>query len=70
MVDHIIDLLYDPNPQIRNVCDASLTLIGEIDMEWEQKLLSQKFAWHNAEWIKVITQEHHDHATTDDGFHD
>lgn len=51
----MIDLLYDTNPQIRQVTDACLEIISQIDGEWETRLKRQKFAWHNSEWIKMIT---------------
>ncbi|KAI8916105.1 kinesin-associated protein-domain-containing protein [Gorgonomyces haynaldii] len=53
LVNLLIDLLYDRNMEIRKVCDAAL---GEIDEDWERKLRIQKFAWHNSEWIGMITQ--------------
>ncbi|KAL2918660.1 hypothetical protein HK105_201494 [Polyrhizophydium stewartii] len=56
IVGYLIDLLYDRNVEIRKMCDASLSIIGEIDEEWERKLRQQKFAWHNSEWIAIMTQ--------------
>lgn len=57
MIDYLIDLLYDRNVEIRKVCDAALSIIGEIDEEWDRKLRRQKFTWHNSEWIKIMTQQ-------------
>ena len=52
----LIDLLYDRNPEIRRACDACLDIIGEISDEWVTKIRSQKFHWHNSEWVKTVTE--------------
>ena len=68
----MIDLLYDTNPQIRQVTDGCLEMISQIDSEWETQLKRQKFAWHNSEWIKIITtmnvdgERDHCHGFEDD----
>ena len=31
------------------MCDATLQLIGEVSSEWGQKLLAEKFRFHNAQ---------------------
>jgi len=64
----LIDLLYDTNPQIRQVTDACLEIISQIDGEWETRLKRQKFAWHNSEWIKMITTMNI-HGDNDDSHH-
>eukprot|EP00842_Homolaphlyctis_polyrhiza_P005073 jgi/Hompol1/5567/HPOL_000419-RA len=56
VVGYLIDLLYDRNIEIRKMCDASLSIIGEIDEDWERKLKQQKFAWHNSEWISIMAR--------------
>ncbi|KAJ8324391.1 hypothetical protein QVD99_002423 [Batrachochytrium dendrobatidis] len=56
VVGYLIELLYDRNIEIRKVCDASLSIIGEIDEDWNRKLRQQKFAWHNSEWISMMTE--------------
>ncbi|KAH9252409.1 hypothetical protein BASA81_009695 [Batrachochytrium salamandrivorans] len=56
VVGYLIDLLYDRNIEIRKMCDASLSIIGEIDEDWNRKLRQQKFAWHNSEWISMMTE--------------
>ncbi|KAH6565822.1 hypothetical protein BASA60_009775 [Batrachochytrium salamandrivorans] len=45
VVGYLIDLLYDRNIEIRKMCDASLSIIG-----------TTKFAWHNSEWISMMTE--------------
>lgn len=46
---YLLDLLHDRNPEVQRVCDATLQLIGEVSPEWGQKLLAEKFRFHNAQ---------------------
>ena len=40
--------------QVQRVCDATLQLIGEISPEWSQKLMAEKFRFHNAQWLEMV----------------
>merc|ERR1711962_604756 len=51
---YLLDLLHDRNPEVQRVCDATLQLIGEVSQEWGQKLLAEKFRFHNAQWLDMV----------------
>ncbi|KAI9179195.1 hypothetical protein H9P43_005857 [Blastocladiella emersonii ATCC 22665] len=64
LVAFLIDLLYDRNPQIRAACDRCLDAIcdlavaGEPDpqvVEWARRIRIEKFHFHNAEWISLVS---------------
>ncbi|KAJ3126935.1 Kinesin-associated protein 3 [Nowakowskiella sp. JEL0407] len=57
VVSYFIDLLYDRNIEIRKMCDVCLDIIAEIDEEWVKKIRLQKFRWHNAEWLQIMSQQ-------------
>merc|ERR1719410_2453273 len=51
---YLLDLLHDRNTEVQRVCDATLQLIGEISPEWSQKLMAEKFRFHNAQWLEMV----------------
>merc|ERR1719266_2495717 len=51
---YLLDLLHDRNPEVQRVCDATLQLIGEVSPEWSQKLMAEKFRFHNAQWLEMV----------------
>merc|ERR1711892_1568716 len=51
---YLLDLLHDRNPEVQRVCDATLQMIGEVSPEWSQKLLAEKFRFHNAQWLEMV----------------
>ncbi|KAJ3343361.1 hypothetical protein HDU93_008726 [Gonapodya sp. JEL0774] len=58
-VAYLIDLLYDRNPEIRQLCDTCLDIITELSPEWGPRIRYQRFRWHNAEWFLVALPNHH-----------
>ena len=53
----MLDLLHDRNPEVQRVCDATLQMIGEISSEWSQKLMAEKFRFHNAQWLEMVQSQ-------------
>ncbi|XP_067108860.1 kinesin-associated protein 3-like isoform X1 [Osmerus mordax] len=51
---YLIDLMHDKNTEIRKVCDNTLDIIAEYDAEWGSKIQSEKFRWHNAQWLEMV----------------
>uniref|UniRef100_A0A672MPQ3 Kinesin-associated protein 3-like n=1 Tax=Sinocyclocheilus grahami TaxID=75366 RepID=A0A672MPQ3_SINGR len=51
---YLIDLMHDKNLEIRQVCDNTLDIIAEYDEEWGKKIQSEKFRWHNSQWLEMV----------------
>uniref|UniRef100_A0A8C5WHH6 Kinesin associated protein 3 n=1 Tax=Leptobrachium leishanense TaxID=445787 RepID=A0A8C5WHH6_9ANUR len=51
---YLIDLMHDKNSEIRKVCDNTLDIIAEYDEEWAKKIQSEKFRWHNSQWLEMV----------------
>ncbi|XP_073732458.1 kinesin-associated protein 3b [Misgurnus anguillicaudatus] len=51
---YLIDLMHDKNVEIRKVCDNTLDIIAEYDEEWGKKIQSEKFRWHNSQWLEMV----------------
>jgi hypothetical protein len=54
IVSYLIDLLYDRNIKIREMCDTCLDIIAETNEEWVIKIRQQRFQWHNSEWLRLM----------------
>ncbi|KAG5850592.1 hypothetical protein ANANG_G00084090 [Anguilla anguilla] len=59
---YLIDLMHDKNAEIRKVCDNTLDIIGEYDEEWGKKIQSEKFRWHNSQWLEMVENRQMDEA--------
>jgi len=51
---YMIDLMHDRNAEIRKVNDSTLDIIREYDSEWEKRIQTEKFKWHNSQWIEMV----------------
>ncbi|XP_056149265.1 kinesin-associated protein 3-like isoform X2 [Lampris incognitus] len=51
---YLIDLMHDKNAEIRKVCDNTLDIIAEYDEEWGRKIQSEKFRFHNNQWLEMV----------------
>ncbi|KAM4721447.1 kinesin-associated protein 3 [Rhinophrynus dorsalis] len=51
---YLIDLMHDKNAEICKVCDNTLDIIAEYDEEWAKKIQSEKFRWHNSQWLEMV----------------
>lgn len=51
---YLVDLMHDKNPEIRHLCDISLEVLAESGADWGQKILEEKFRWHNAQWLEMV----------------
>lgn len=51
---YLIDLMHDKNTEIRKVCDNTLDIIAEYDEEWGHKIQSEKFRFHNNQWLEMV----------------
>ncbi|KAM9478547.1 kinesin-associated protein 3a isoform 1-T1 [Salvelinus alpinus] len=60
---YLIDLMHDKNAEIRKVCNNTLDIIAEYDKECERKIQSEKFRWHNSQWLEMVESR----AMGDDG---
>uniref|UniRef100_W5M187 Kinesin-associated protein 3b n=1 Tax=Lepisosteus oculatus TaxID=7918 RepID=W5M187_LEPOC len=59
---YLIDLMHDKNAEIRKVCDNTLDIIAEYDEEWAKKIQSEKFRWHNSQWLEMVENRQMDEA--------
>uniref|UniRef100_A0A673BUE5 Kinesin associated protein 3 n=1 Tax=Sphaeramia orbicularis TaxID=375764 RepID=A0A673BUE5_9TELE len=50
---YLIDLMHDKNTEIRKVCDNTLDIIAEYE-EWGRKIQSEKFRFHNNQWLEMV----------------
>nr|XP_032814441.1 kinesin-associated protein 3 isoform X1 [Petromyzon marinus] len=62
---YLIDLMHDKNAEIRKVCDSTLDIIAEYDESWARKIQSEKFRWHNSQWLEMVENQQGDDG---DGF--
>ncbi|KAL1022826.1 hypothetical protein UPYG_G00032860 [Umbra pygmaea] len=60
---YLIDLMHDKNTEICKVCDNTLDIIAEYDGEWGRKIQSEKFRWHNSQWLEMVENR----SMADDG---
>lgn len=51
---YVIDLMHDKNPAIREMCETALVIIGEHSVEWARRIASERFRWHNAQWMEMV----------------
>ncbi|RVE62035.1 hypothetical protein OJAV_G00173320 [Oryzias javanicus] len=51
---YLIDLMHDKNVEIKKVCDNTLDIIAEYDEEWGRKIQSEKFRFHNNQWLEMV----------------
>ncbi len=55
MISYMTDLLFDPNPSIRELCGACIDIIAAgSDDTFVALVRRQKFRWHNAEWLRLV----------------
>ncbi|KAF4018390.1 hypothetical protein G4228_010394 [Cervus hanglu yarkandensis] len=59
---YLIDLMHDKNNEIRKVCDNTLDIIAEYDEEWAKKIQSEKFRWHNSQWLEMVESRQMDES--------
>lgn len=59
---YLIDLMHDKNAEIRKVCDNTLDIIAEYDEEWAKKIQSEKFRWHNSQWLEMVESRQMDES--------
>ncbi|XP_028283091.1 kinesin-associated protein 3-like [Parambassis ranga] len=59
---YLIDLMHDKNAEIRKVCDNTLDIIAEYDEEWGRKIQSEKFRYHNNQWLEMVESRQADEA--------
>uniref|UniRef100_A0A3Q0QUF9 Kinesin-associated protein 3b n=1 Tax=Amphilophus citrinellus TaxID=61819 RepID=A0A3Q0QUF9_AMPCI len=59
---YLIDLMHDKNSEIRKVCDNTLDIIAEYDEEWGRKIQSEKFRFHNNQWLEMVESRQADES--------
>uniref|UniRef100_A0A3B5LID9 Uncharacterized protein n=1 Tax=Xiphophorus couchianus TaxID=32473 RepID=A0A3B5LID9_9TELE len=59
---YLIDLMHDKNAEIRKVCDNTLDIVAEYDLEWGYKIQSEKFRFHNNQWLEMVESRQVDEA--------
>ena len=53
-VAYIIDLMHDKNPEVQRVCDKTLDIISQFDDSWSERVMREKFRFHNAQWLEIV----------------
>ena len=46
--------MHDKNPEVQRVCDATLDIISSHDELWKERVKSEKFRFHNAQWLEIV----------------
>ncbi|KAF8572290.1 hypothetical protein P879_02735 [Paragonimus westermani] len=54
---YLIDLMHDKNAEIRRLCDLSLDIISEYDLNWGSRIQAERFRWHNSQWLEMIESD-------------
>jgi hypothetical protein len=54
VVAYLTDLMHDKNPEVQRVCDATLDIISCNDDLWRERVRSEKFRFHNAQWLEIV----------------
>ena len=54
VVAYLTDLMHDKNPEVQRVCDATLDIISCHDDLWRERVRSEKFRFHNAQWLEIV----------------
>ncbi|XP_076806498.1 kinesin-associated protein 3-like isoform X2 [Clavelina lepadiformis] len=67
---YLIDLMHDRNTEIRKVCDNTLDIIMEYDVEWAKRIQLEKFRWHNSQWIDMVESQQQNDVDDDDIYDD
>uniref|UniRef100_A0A914CMF9 Kinesin-associated protein 3 n=1 Tax=Acrobeloides nanus TaxID=290746 RepID=A0A914CMF9_9BILA len=55
VVEYLINLMHDKNPQLRSLCDQALQFIAETNEQWNKRIIEERFRWHNAQWIEMVS---------------
>ena len=51
---YLIDLMNDKNQEVRKVCSLTLDIISDYDEELAKKIQSEKFRFHNSQWLEMV----------------
>ena len=54
VVAYLTDLMHDKNTEVQRVCDATLDIISSHDNLWRERVRSEKFRFHNAQWLEIV----------------
>lgn len=65
VVAYLTDLMHDKNPEVQRVCDSTLDIISSNDSLWRERVRSEKFRFHNAQWLEIVGG--HDDQGEEDG---
>ncbi|KAH7726541.1 cation diffusion facilitator family transporter containing protein [Aphelenchoides avenae] len=55
VVEYLINLMHDKNPQLRAVCDQALQLVATYSEAWSKRIVEERFRYHNAQWIEMVS---------------
>lgn len=42
---------------MRDVCERSLSLLSKYSLEWGNRVRTEQFRFHNAQWLEMIERE-------------
>ena len=56
-VAYIIDLMHDKNTEVQRVCDKTLDIISQFDDSWSERVMREKFRFHNAQWLEIVQSQ-------------
>ena len=50
----MLDMGHMPYTEVQRVCDATLDIISCHDETWKERVRSEKFRFHNAQWLEIV----------------
>ncbi|XP_060922963.1 kinesin-associated protein 3-like [Limanda limanda] len=51
---YLIDMMLDKNVEIGTLCENTLNVIADYDVEWRRKFLTEKFCFQNSQWLAMF----------------
>jgi len=53
-VSYLVDLLFDPNKEVRRTAGKAIDTVMDFDEEWAVRIRDLKFQRYNAQWLKTL----------------
>eukprot|EP01116_Phalansterium_solitarium_P019209 TRINITY_DN52_c3_g1_i1.p1 TRINITY_DN52_c3_g1~~TRINITY_DN52_c3_g1_i1.p1 ORF type:complete len:706 (+),score=285.03 TRINITY_DN52_c3_g1_i1:230-2347(+) len=57
IVQYLLHLMFDKNPEIRRTSSSVLDIVMEYDKEWAKQIMAKRFQTHNPEWSDIVQAE-------------
>ncbi|CAI8055976.1 Kinesin-associated protein 3 [Geodia barretti] len=55
--EYLLELMSDKNKAVSDLCIKTLDIIAEEDSELGQRVKTNRFRWHNCNWLEIVTGE-------------